>query len=135
MKLKNKVVVVTGAASGIGLATARAFAEAEARVILTDFNIAAGEAAAADLKSGGDVRFMPLDVTDRASADALAAGIEAEVGRLDVLVNAAGWDIIQPFMENTPEYWAKLYGTGANDPGVVAAAVRFRLRPHRQCVK
>ncbi|MFZ8499148.1 SDR family NAD(P)-dependent oxidoreductase, partial [Staphylococcus aureus] len=76
---KDKVVVVTGAASGIGLATTRAFAEAGARVVLTDFNIAAGEAAAADLKSVGDVRFMPLDVTDRTSADTLATKIETEI--------------------------------------------------------
>jgi 2-hydroxycyclohexanecarboxyl-CoA dehydrogenase len=123
MKLKDKVVVVTGAASGIGLATARAFAEAGARVVLTDFNIAAGEAAAADLKSVGDVRFMPLDVTDRASADTLATKIETEIGRLDVLVNAAGWDIIQPFMENTPDYWAKIVSLNFMGPVQVTRAL------------
>ena len=123
MKLTDKVVVVTGAASGIGLATARAFAEAGARVVLTDLNIAAGEAAAADLKSIGDVRFMPLDVTDRASADTLATKIETEIGRLDVLVNAAGWDIIQPFMENTPDYWAKIVSLNFMGPVQVTRAL------------
>jgi 2-hydroxycyclohexanecarboxyl-CoA dehydrogenase len=123
MKLKDKVVVVTGAASGIGLATARAFAEVGGRVVLTDVNAAAGEASAADLKSVGDVRFMPLDVTDRASADALASRIESEIGRLDVLVNAAGWDIIQPFMENTPEYWAKIVALNFMGPVQVTRAL------------
>ena len=123
MKLTDKIVVVTGAASGIGLATVRAFAEVGARVVLTDVNVAAGQTAATDLKSVGDVRFMPLDVTDRASADALATKIESEIGRLDVLVNAAGWDIIQPFMENTPEYWAKIVSLNFMGPVQVTRAL------------
>jgi 2-hydroxycyclohexanecarboxyl-CoA dehydrogenase len=123
MKLTDKIVVVTGAASGIGLATARAFAEVGARVVLTDVNVAAGQTAATDLKSVGDVRFMRLDVTDRASADALATKIESEIGRLDVLVNAAGWDIIQPFMENTPEYWAKIVSLNFMGPVQVTRAL------------
>lgn len=123
MNFKDKVIVVTGAASGIGLATVRAFAEAGGRVVLTDVAVAQGEAAAAELASVGDVRFMPLDVTDRASAEALAARIEAELGRLDVLVNAAGWDIIQPFMDNTPDYWAKIVSLNFMGPVQVTRAL------------
>ncbi|MGO9771259.1 MAG: SDR family NAD(P)-dependent oxidoreductase [Roseiarcus sp.] len=123
MNFKDKVVVVTGAASGIGLATARAFAQSQARVALTDVNVAAGEAAASELKSLGDVRFIRLDVTDRASADALAAQIEREFGRLDVLVNAAGWDVIEPFMNNTPEYWAKIVALNFMGPVQVTRAL------------
>jgi 2-hydroxycyclohexanecarboxyl-CoA dehydrogenase len=108
MNFKGKTIVVTGAASGIGRAAAKAFAEVGGRVVLTDVNVAAGEAAAVDLASSGDLRFMPLDVTDRASAEALAERIAAEMGGLDVLVNAAGWDMIEPFMDNTPEYWDKI---------------------------
>jgi len=51
---------------------------------------------------------MKLDVTSREDCEALAGRIEQEFGKLDILVNAAGWDIIQPFMDNTPEYWAKI---------------------------
>jgi len=123
MNFKDKVVVVTGAASGIGLATARAFAASRARVALTDVNVAAGEAAASELKSVGDVRFFRLDVTDRASADALASEIEREFGRLDVLVNAAGWDVIEPFMNNTPEYWAKIVALNFMGPVQVTRAL------------
>ena len=108
MKFQGKTVVITGAASGIGLATGRAFAEAGARVVLTDINVEAGERAAAKLKSLGDVHFMHLDVTSTASAAALAQRIETELGHLEIVVNAAGWDIIEPFMNNTPEYWAKI---------------------------
>ena len=123
MNFKDKVIVVTGAASGIGRATVEAFAAAGGRVVLTDVAVAQGEAAAAELASAGDVRFMQLDVTDRASAEALAARIEAELGRLDVLVNAAGWDIIQPFMDNTPEYWAKIVSLNFMGPVQVTRAL------------
>ncbi len=123
MNFKGMVVVVTGAASGIGLATARAFAAAEARVVLTDVNVAAGEAAASELKGVGDVRFIRLDVTDRASADALASKIEADIGRLDIVVNAAGWDVIEPFMNNTPEYWAKIVALNFMGPVQVTRAL------------
>ncbi|SDS46722.1 SDR family NAD(P)-dependent oxidoreductase [Bradyrhizobium canariense] len=123
MKFKDEIVVITGAASGIGLATARAFAEVGARVVLTDVNVAAGEKAASELKSVGDTRFMALDVTDRASAEVLAARIESELGRLDVLVNAAGWDIIEPFMNNPPEYWAKIVALNFMGPVQVTRAL------------
>ncbi|MEQ8813520.1 SDR family NAD(P)-dependent oxidoreductase [Thalassobaculum sp.] len=124
MNFKDKIVVVTGAASGIGLASVRAFAEAKARVLLTDVNAVAGEAAAAELAGGpGDVRFMPLDVTDPASAEALAVWVEKEFGRLDVLVNAAGWDIIEPFMQNTPEYWEKIVKLNFMGPVQVTRAL------------
>ena len=105
MNFKGKTILVTGAASGIGQACAAAFAAAGGSVILTDINEEAGEAAA---KALSGARFMKLDVTERFECEALAAQVEKEAGGLDVLVNAAGWDIIQPFMDNTPEYWAKI---------------------------
>jgi 2-hydroxycyclohexanecarboxyl-CoA dehydrogenase len=105
MDFKEKTVLITGAASGIGNACATAFAEAGAKVIVTDINDAAGEAAA---KSIPGAQFMKLDVTSREDCESLAARVETELGGLDVLVNAAGWDIIEPFMNNTPEYWAKI---------------------------
>jgi 2-hydroxycyclohexanecarboxyl-CoA dehydrogenase len=123
MNFKGKTVVVTGAASGIGLATAKAFAEVGAQVILTDVNATAGEKAATELKAIGDVRFMQLDVTDGASAEALAKRIETEIGRLDVVVNAAGWDIIEPFMNNTREYWAKIVALNFMGPVEVSRAL------------
>ena len=121
MKFEGKTALVTGGASGIGLATCRAFAEAGADVILTDVNAAAGEAAAREI--GANVRFHALDVTDRASAESLASAIHAQGGRLDVLVNAAGWDIIQPFMENTPEYWDKIVALNFMGPVQVTRAL------------
>ncbi|MBU2486577.1 MAG: SDR family oxidoreductase [Alphaproteobacteria bacterium] len=105
MNFKGKTILVTGAASGIGNACAAAFVEAGGTVILTDINEAGGEAAA---KALANAHFMKLDVTSREDCESLAGRIEQEFGRLDILVNAVGWDIIQPFMDNTPEYWAKI---------------------------
>lgn len=124
MNMSGKIVVVTGAASGIGRATAGVFAAAGAEVILTDLNAAAGEAAAEALRAAGHgARFHLLDVTSRASAEALAASLSASPGRLDVLVNAAGWDIIEPFMNNTPEYWDKIVAINFMGPVQVTRAL------------
>lgn len=109
MRVDGKTVVVTGGASGIGRATCTAFAEAGAEVVVTDINELAGEAAAKSIvQKGGKAWFHPLDVTSEESAAGLESSIRANSGRLDVLVNAAGWDIIQPFLENTREYWDKI---------------------------
>jgi 2-hydroxycyclohexanecarboxyl-CoA dehydrogenase len=124
MRFHDKTVLVTGGASGIGLATCRAFAEAGALVLLTDVDAQKGQQAAAELRrGGGQVRFMALDITDRAAAEAVAAEVRADPGRLDVLVNAAGWDIIQSFVDNTPEYWAKIVALNFMGPVQVTRAL------------
>ncbi len=119
MNFTDKHVLVTGTASGIGRATARAFAELGAEVILTDRDTVGGKAAAAALRTEGlKATFHELDVTDRVGAAALAS----ELTRLDVLVNAAGWDIGQPFMDNEPEFWDKVVAINYLGPVQVSRA-------------
>jgi len=124
MKFQGKTILVTGAASGIGQASATAFAQAGGSAIVTDVNAEAGEKAAAAIRaSGGEAAFIQMDVTQLASAQAAAERVRADFGRLDVLVNAAGWDIIQPFMDNTPEYWDKIVALNYMGPVQVTRAM------------
>ena len=109
MTFKDKVVVVTGAASGIGRATAQKFAEEGARVVVADVDATRGEEAAAAIRAqGGRADFMPIDMTNTASIDAFGAAVQAKFGAVDVLVNGAGWGRTAPFWEGTPDFWDKL---------------------------
>jgi len=86
--MRNKVVVVTGGAAGIGKATAGRFAEAGARVVICDVNPEAGEAVARSL--GPEAAFYKVNVAQRAEVGAFADAVAARYGRIDVLVNNAG---------------------------------------------
>jgi 3-oxoacyl-[acyl-carrier protein] reductase len=91
MKLKDKVAIITGAAAGIGLATARKFASEGAIVVLCDRSGEAVEREALSLsKSGYSAVAHAADVTDRAGIDALIEDLKHRFGRIDILVNNAG---------------------------------------------
>ncbi|WP_423226531.1 3-oxoacyl-[acyl-carrier-protein] reductase [Candidatus Amarolinea aalborgensis] len=91
MRLQDRVALITGSARGIGRATALAFAAEGAQVIVCDMDAAGGEQTAADIRTaGGRALFVQVDVTDRASVDALVQAAQAHFGRIDVLVNNAG---------------------------------------------
>lgn len=106
MKLTNKTAIVTGAASGIGLATAATLAEAGARIVVADIARDKGEAAAAGLRQQGhSADYVHLDVTDDGSIGAFADAVKASAGSVDVIVNGAGWGRITPFWELPPEAW------------------------------
>jgi 3-oxoacyl-[acyl-carrier protein] reductase len=97
MRLQHKICIVTGAAQGIGLATALKFAREGATVVVCDLRadavdaaVAQCRAAAADKHASQKAEGHVVDVTDRASVDAMVQAVMARHGRIDVLVNNAG---------------------------------------------
>ena len=108
-RLAGKVVLVTGGASGIGLATVEACAREGASVVMADVDTAAGEEQAQLRRSGGaPVEFMPLDVTSEADWRRVVDEVLRRHGRLDVLVNNAGIGHIAPVEHETLEGWRRV---------------------------
>ena len=110
MEMAGKNVVVTGASSGIGRATALLLGREGARVFGGDIDAAGGDRTAElAAEQGVKFEFVRLDLTDPASIDAFAADVHGRIGGpLDGLVNAAGWARIQPFIDNTPDMWDRV---------------------------
>src|SRR4051794_23160017 len=112
LDFSGKVALVTGAAAGMGLATARAFAEAGAAVVLADFKEDAVRAAAEKLGTAGHKAIaVTCDVSDDAQVAAMVERIVAEFGRLDAAFNNAGvMDHVVPTADSTREEWDRVIG-------------------------
>lgn len=118
MELGGKVAVITGAASGMGLAMARTFAEAGTKLVLGDWNAERLEAALADLRAAGAAaEGLQGDISDRTAAEALVDRAFAAFGRLDVLVNNAGiMDGMAGAAEVTDETWRRVFAVNVDGP-------------------
>jgi 2-hydroxycyclohexanecarboxyl-CoA dehydrogenase len=123
MRLDGRIAVVTGAASGIGKATAETLAKAGAHVLLGDVAEAKGAEAAAAIRAAGQgADFIRLDVTDLESIAAFKREALSRKDHVDVIANVAGWGKIQPFVENTPDFWRKVIDLNLLGPIAVTHA-------------
>ena len=124
---ENKVALVTGAASGMGLATAKAFAEAGAAVVLADFKEDAVKAEAEKLVGAGHkVIAVRCDVSDDAQVEAMMDHTVAEFGRLDAAFNNAGvMAHIAPTADSTREEWDRVIGINLRG---VWSCMKYELR-------
>jgi 2-hydroxycyclohexanecarboxyl-CoA dehydrogenase len=111
MNPSDTIAVVTGGASGIGRATAEALAEGGATVCIGDIARDAGEAAAAEIrKKGRKAEYVQVDLTDGDSIKSFVAAVLQRFGRVDILVNGAGWGKTIPFLESDDPFWEKVIG-------------------------
>src|SRR5882672_4603774 len=108
MVLKDQVAIVTGAASGIGKAIAKRYAEAGARIVVADINIEAAQSAARELGDAERAIGIAMDVTDEAAVNAGVAKAVATFGGVDILVSNAGIQIVHPIEEFTYAEWKKM---------------------------
>jgi 2-hydroxycyclohexanecarboxyl-CoA dehydrogenase len=105
-KLEGKIAIVTGAGQGIGKAIAEKLAAEGATVVVTDVNEATAKETADGI--GGGAVGIHTDVTSRESVNAMVEQVRSRFGRIDVLVNNAGWDKASPFVDSDPADWDRV---------------------------
>jgi NAD(P)-dependent dehydrogenase (short-subunit alcohol dehydrogenase family) len=131
ISFENKVALVTGAASGLGLATARAFAEAGASVVMADWNEKAVQAAAKELADKGHpILAVRCDVSDDAEVEAMVAQTVSRFGRLDAAYNNAGvQNVLAETADSTRDDYERVMGINLRG---VWSCMKFELRQMRE---
>jgi meso-butanediol dehydrogenase / (S,S)-butanediol dehydrogenase / diacetyl reductase len=124
-EFSDRVVLVTGAASGIGLATAAAFAAEGAILALADVNAKKLAAETARLATGHDreIRGYPADLASAQAAEHLVAAVLADFGRIDVVVNNAGMAFMGTVLETSVAEWDHVFATNVRAAFCVSRAV------------
>ena len=90
MRLKEKVAIVTGGASGIGKGVAELFIEEGAKVVVADYDVDTGKETVEELNKNGEAIFVQVDVSDTEAAEAMVEKTVEEFGKVDILINNAG---------------------------------------------
>lgn len=114
MRIDRKTVIITGAAQGIGRGIAERLAAEGGNVMVADLNEAGADAAAAAIREQGfSADSFAVDVSERASLQALVAATVDRFGSLDVMFNNAGFNKPEPFLEVTEEVWHSIMNVNA----------------------
>jgi 3-hydroxybutyrate dehydrogenase len=127
MRLKEKVAIVTGAASGIGKEIARTYAREGARVVIADLNQTAADATAAELGGPQKALAVAMDVTDERQVESGVARTVEQFGKIDVLVSNAGIQIVAPLDEFEFASWKKLLSIHLDGAFLTTRAVLQRM--------
>jgi 2-hydroxycyclohexanecarboxyl-CoA dehydrogenase len=107
--LKDRTVLVTGGANGIGAAIARRLAEEGCAVGILDMDATAGEKLAGEIGAGGGrASFHAVDITDYDAVAHAVEAFESAFAPVSFLVNNAGWDRAANFLDTTPDFWRKI---------------------------
>lgn len=123
-RLKGKVAIISGGATGIGAAAARLFAAEGAAVGIIDRNVQAGQALAFELAQAGHrAMFATADVSQKAQVEAAVATVKAQLGPVNVLFNHAGTIVIKPFLETEEEDWDMLFDVNVKSMYLMTRAV------------
>jgi 3-oxoacyl-[acyl-carrier protein] reductase len=130
LNLRDHVIVVTGAASGMGRAVARAARREGAQLVLADFDGDRLTATADEL--AGEVRYLRADVTRQRDIEAVFDLAEREFGRLDGLVTCAGIITTLPLLEVTSEEWDRVFAVNAKGTFFTVQAAVRRMLPRGQ---
>lgn len=125
--LKDKVAIITGAAMGMGAATAKLFAAAGAQVVVADFSEDQGRQTAAEIEAaGGEAFFVKVDVSKSEQVQAMVDSTIARFGRLDVAVNnAALTPDVRPIQDLDEDYWDRLMSVNLKG---VALSLKYELQ-------
>jgi len=109
MRLKDKVCIVTGGGRGIGEAICKKLAREGAKVVVADLLLDHAQATAGAIQQdGGTAMAIKVDVTILEEVERMVQQTKQTFGRIDVLVNNAGWDKVEPFLDSTEETWDKV---------------------------
>lgn len=123
-RLRGKVAIVSGGATGVGGAASRRFAAEGARVALIDIDGAAAERTALDvIAAGGEAMVAVADVSEAAAVKAAVASVIARWGGVDVLFNHAGSLVVKPFLETTEADWDRLMAVNVKSMYLVTREV------------
>lgn len=131
-EFNDKIVLITGAGSGMGKAMAKGFAERGALVVVADLNPEGGQAAVEEITSaGGRAEFRELNVADPDMCHQVVDAVVADHGRLDVLINNAGIGLIKEVEKTTTDEWDRIFAVNVKGLFFMAQAACKHMREQR----